>query len=95
MVVSGAPTGAAAAAARARAIKASGAIVRVEPAELLKVAALADRPLVVHALGGMLRKHHRYILGYKGLVFYTRSDDELDFMTAVDIIPAGSISVPD
>ena len=91
-----AAAGAAAAAhAIANAIKASGAIVKVEPEEFIKVVSLGDKPLVVHAMGGMLSKHHRYITGHKGLVFFTRSDQPLDIMTSFQLIEAKSISVPD
>jgi hypothetical protein len=91
----GAAAGAAAAHAIANAIKASGAIVKVEPEEFIKVVSLGDKPLIVHAMGGMLSKHHRYITGYKGLVFFTRSEQPLDIMTRVQLVEARSISIPD
>ena len=91
----GAAAGAAAAHAIANAIKASGAIVKVEPEEFIKVVSLGDKPLIVHAMGGMLSKHHRYITGYKGLVFFTKSEQPLDIMTRVQLVEARSISIPD
>jgi hypothetical protein len=91
----GAAAGAAAAHAIANAIKASGAIVKVEPEEFIKVVSLGDKPLIVHAMGGMLSKHHRYITGYKGLVFFTRSEQPLDIMTRFQLVEARSISIPD
>jgi hypothetical protein len=91
----GAAAGAAAAHAIANAIKASGAIVKVEPEEFIKVVSLGDKPLIVHAMGGMLSKHHRYITGYKGLVFFTKSEQPLDIMTRFQLVEARSISIPD
>ena len=91
----GAAAGAAAAHAIANAIKASGAIVKVEPEEFIKVVSLGDKPLIVHAMGGMLSKHHRYITGYKGLVFFTKTDQPLDIMTGFQLVEARSISIPD
>jgi hypothetical protein len=45
----------AAGAAVARATKASGVIVRVEPADFHSILARTAEPLVVHAGGGVLR----------------------------------------
>ena len=92
-VVAGA--GVAAAAAIANAIKASGAIVRVEPDEFLKVISRIEKPLVVHATGGAFTKHHRYIAGYKGLVFFTKSPEPLQFTRAMELIAAKKVSIPD
>jgi hypothetical protein len=94
--VAGAAAGAAAAAAAiANAVKASGAIVRVEPEDFVKVISRADKPLIVHALGGILTKHHRYISGYQGLVFYAESREPLEFTRAVELVAAKKIWIPD
>ncbi len=86
---------AAAAAAIANAIKASGAIVRVEPDQFVKVVSRVEKPLVVHATGGAFTKHHRYIAGYKGLVFFTKSPEPLQFTKTIELVAAKKISVPD
>jgi hypothetical protein len=50
---------AAAAAAIAQAIKASGVIVRVEPEDFLGILARQREPLVVHATGGIFSTNYR------------------------------------
>ena len=56
-VNAGATSGAASMAAGARAIKASGAIVRVEPQDFLYILDRHEEPLVVEAQGGLFFKH--------------------------------------
>lgn len=88
-------TGAAAArAAVANAIKASGAIVRVESDDFQKIMAKVDAPLVVRAEGGFLSKGYKYLTAYKGLIFYTRSPSEISFKSSVEIILAKKIWIP-
>ena len=67
----------AAAAALAQAVKASGAIVRLDPDEFSKLLVRQEAPLVVHAVGGLLSSNYQYLFGYKGLVFYTKSPEPL------------------
>ena len=49
--------GAAAAAAIANAIKASGVLLRLDPTEFLKIVGRAPDPLVVTATGGLFTKN--------------------------------------
>ena len=64
---------AAAAAAIARAIKASGAIVQVDPEDFQRLLNENEEALVVHAPGWTLSPGHKYLMGYKGLTFYTKA----------------------
>jgi hypothetical protein len=89
----GAAAGAAAAAAIAKAIKASGAIVEVEPGEFARLLAFNAQGLVVHATA-RLSGRHKYVMGYKGLVFSTRSRDVLDIPSTVQVVEAAKIWVP-
>jgi len=86
--------GAAAAAAIANATKASGAIVRIDPADFRKIVDRSDSPLVVRAEGGFPSKDYRYLTSYKGLIFYTKSSSELMFGGDVEIILAKNIWIP-
>ena len=61
--------GAAAAAAIAQAIKASGAIIQLEPSEFLKILSKIESPFVVTALGGAFSKN-QYLTNYNGLHIY-------------------------
>ena len=85
---------AAAAAAIANAIKASGAIVRVESADFEAILKKAENPLVVCAQGGFFSKNYQYLMGYKGLVFYCKSETQLTLSTSVETVLAKKIWLP-
>jgi hypothetical protein len=89
----GATAGAAAAAAIANAIKASGAIIKVEPNDFLNVITRMKEPLVV-----MTEKSfwsgYKYLSSYKGLAFYTKSNDKLNLPGDVELIAAQKIWIP-
>lgn len=85
---------AAAAAAIAQAIKASGVLVRMEPAEFLKVLNRVPEPLVVMATGGVFKKNYQYLVGYKGLAFFTKSTEPLQLPATVELIAARGIWIP-
>lgn len=82
------------AAAAVEAIKASGAIVRVGPEDFLYLLSQARDPLVVMSQGGFLRRYWHYLFGYKGLVFYARSSDELSLPPGVELVYAKKIWIP-
>jgi hypothetical protein len=85
---------AAAAAAIAQAIKASGAIVSVEPEEFAKIFRRAEKPLVVYTGPSFFSRKHSYLLSYKGLVFHTKSREEISFSRDVEVVVAKKIWVP-
>ena len=85
---------AAAAAAIAQAIKASGVLVRVEPAEFMKIARKGTDPLVVTATGGVFSKNYQYLMSYKGLAFYTKSDEPLSLPHGTELVVANKIWIP-
>jgi len=82
------------AAAIAQAIKASGVIVRVEPAEFLKILVRQDEPLIVQARGGFFRSSWRYLTSYKGLAFFTKSAEQLLLPSRAQVVEAASIWIP-
>jgi hypothetical protein len=92
----GAGGGAAAAraAAIAQAIKASGAIVQVEPDDFLMILSKVDRPLVVMATGGFVKTNYQYLTAYKGLIFFTKSPAQLLLPGGVELIAAKKIWIP-
>ncbi|HET8946701.1 MAG TPA: hypothetical protein VFQ07_06940 [Candidatus Polarisedimenticolia bacterium] len=83
-----------AAAAIAKAIKASGAIVRVEPEDFQRLVEHNAQGLVVHSSPKMFQLKHRYMMGYKGLAFYTKSREPLALPRALQVIEAKQIWVP-
>jgi hypothetical protein len=86
--------GAAQYAAIANAIKASGAIVRVEPEEFLKILRKAEKPLVVTARGGVFKANYQYLTGYQGLVFYTKTSTALMLPNGAEIVASEQIWIP-
>lgn len=85
---------AAAAAAVAQAIKASGAIVRVEPEDFLSILQRQKEPLVVHATGGFFSTSYQYLSSYKGLAFFTKSPVPLNLASDCEIVQAQKIWIP-
>lgn len=78
----------------AKAIKASGAIVRVEPDEFLKLLNHNAQGLVVHAPGGLFYRSHKYLMGYKGLAFCTSTREPLTVPSTCQVVEAAKIWVP-
>jgi hypothetical protein len=86
--------GAAAAAAIAQAIKASGVVVRLDPAEFMKIVGRVPDPLVVSATGGLFTTNYQYLMGYKGLAFFTKSSEPLPLPATAETIAARTIWMP-
>lgn len=85
---------AAAAAAMAQAIKASGAIVRVEPVDFLEIIGRQKEPLVVFATGGFFSTNYQYLSSYKGLAFFCKSPMPLELPSGCEMIVAKKIWIP-
>jgi hypothetical protein len=91
----GAEGGAAAAmAAIAEAIKASRAIVRLDPENFRKIISKTNKPLIVTATGGLFKRNYQYLTAYKGLVSFTKSPTELLLAGDAEIIAAREIYIP-
>ena len=74
--------------------KAIGSVVTVEPEQFLDILGKTEKPLVVHSPSGFMTKN-KYITSYKGLVFFTKTKDELLIPAAAEIVNAKKISVPE
>ena len=85
---------AAAAAAMAQAIKASGAIIPVQPAEFLCPVQRGREVLVVQATGGTFSTNYQCLSSDKGLVFFTKSPRPFDLPGSCEVIHAGKIGIP-
>ena len=91
----GAAAGAAAAAAAiANAIKASGAIINLDPENFQRILSKTDDPLIVHTRAGWPKKTDRYLTAYKGLIFYTKSEKPLMLPGNAEVVEAGKIWIP-
>lgn len=86
--------GAAAAAAIAQAIKASGAIISVESTDFLTILNRVENPLVVCSESRFISTKYHYTTAYKGLIFYTKSLNPLMLRPSVEVIQAKKIWIP-
>jgi hypothetical protein len=85
---------AAAAAAIAQAIKASGAIVRVETTDFQTILSKVDNPLVVYSESTFISTKYHYLTAYKGLIFYTKTSTPLMLRPSAEVIRAQKIWIP-
>ncbi|MBD3224007.1 MAG: hypothetical protein GF313_04720 [Caldithrix sp.] len=85
---------AAAAAAMANAVKASGAIVKVQQTDFMTIAAKSKQPLIVMAEGGLFSKNYQYLTAYKGLIFYTKVSQPLQLPSDAELIHSKKIWIP-
>jgi len=90
----GGAAAAAAAAAIANAIKASGAIVKVEPEDFKQILSKSNDALVVTATGGVFAKNYQYLTSYKGLIFFTKSPEPIRLDSRVETIACKKIWIP-
>ena len=90
----GGAAAAARAAAIAKAIKASGAIVQMESSDFLVILSKTSKPLVVLAEGGFLKTSYQYLTGYKGLIFFTKSPAPLQLPGDIELVMAKKIWIP-
>ncbi|MBX2818244.1 MAG: hypothetical protein KTR29_01145 [Rhodothermaceae bacterium] len=79
----------------ANAVKAMGVVIEVAPEAFLSILHQSENALVVHAPSGMIRISHKYLTSYKGLTFYTKVSDPLEFLTSVELVEAKRITIPD
>jgi hypothetical protein len=86
--------GAAAVAAAIAAVKASGTLVRVEPDVFLRLVEKQPAPIVVYAAPRFLAPGHRYVTTYKGLAFFTKSNQPLPLPGTAELIVARSMWMP-
>ena len=98
MAAGGGAAGASAAAAAhnqmVQAVRASGVIVHVEPQEFQKVLAQTKDALVVVAHGGFFSSVFKYLVSYKGLAFYTKTQTQLSLPGDALTVEARKIWVP-
>ena len=78
----------------ANAMRASGIIVRLTPENFAAILGRADKPVVVHATGGVFTKNYQYLTSYKGLAFYTKSNQPLALPPGAELVTAQKIWIP-
>lgn len=84
-----------AASALANAIKASGAIVRVEPDAFLEVLARCEAPLVVVCeTKSFFSTSNQYLTSYRGFIFCAKSPAPLTIPDWCEVVRSKSVWVP-
>lgn len=84
----------AAAAAIAKATKASGVLVKVDPEEFSRLLSRMKDPLIVTAEGWFFGRNYQYLVSYKGLAFFTKSESELALPSGAEVVTASRIWIP-
>ncbi len=83
------------AAAKHDAILASGAIIKVESGLFLDILKKIDTPLVIRSTDKVFfREITKYLTSYKGLVFYSESDQPIVLPLKIELIEAERIWTP-
>jgi hypothetical protein len=77
-----------------QAIRTMGIIIRLEPADWSELVWRREEPLVVHSIFWFFGAQHRYMLPYKGLIFYAVSRTAIDLPEDVELVEAGRIWIP-
>ena len=93
-MAAGGAAAAAVAAAIANAIKASGVIVRVEPADFHTILRKVENPLVIYSQGGFFSTNYQYLISYKGFAFFTKAAAPILLPSGVETIVAKKIWLP-
>lgn len=70
-------------------------LVRVEPDQFSRILLRMKEPLVVVVEGGVFTTHYHYLTSYKGLPFYTKSEEALRLPAGTEVVAAEEISIPD
>ena len=78
----------------AQAIKASGVLVKVEAPEFQRLVNQQPDALVVRAQRGVFKKYWRYLMGYKGLAFFTDTPDVLPLPSRAQLLEAKDVWIP-
>ena len=85
---------AAAGAAIASAIKASGVLVRLDPKGFQAILRKVERPLVIYAEGGIFSTNYQYMVSYKGFAFVTKTSAPILLPSNVETVTVKKIWVP-
>ena len=87
-VVMGLATTAATSAANAaaRALKASGAIIKLESGEFAKILLRTTDPLIVISPTGFKKRKTKYLLSWRGFVFYCETKEQMNLRSCAETI---------
>lgn len=78
----------------ARAVKASGAIIKLESGEFSKILSKTIEPLIVISPSGYKKRKTKYLLSWKGFVFYCETKEQFVLPSGTETILADKIWIP-
>jgi hypothetical protein len=81
-------------AAIAQALKASGAIVKLDAYDFQRILERTETPLVVTGKGGFLGRRYQYLTNYKGIFFFADSTEPLSLPSRTEVVSAKHIWIP-
>jgi hypothetical protein len=78
----------------ANAIKAFGVVVTVTNRDFMTILERSEKPLVVMSNKRFFSPNYKYITSYKGLAFYTKSDEMLRLPGEAELVLSQKIRLP-
>ncbi len=80
--------------AAARALKASGAIIKLESVEFKKILQKTTDPLIVISPSGFKKRKTKYLLSWRGFVFYCETKEQMNLPGGAETVLADKIWIP-
>ncbi|MCK4807274.1 MAG: hypothetical protein KAT09_06495 [Candidatus Aegiribacteria sp.] len=80
--------------AAARALKASGVIIKLKSDEFTKILLRTTDPLIVVSPSGYKKRKTKYLLSWKGFVFYCETKEQMVLPRDAETILADKIWIP-
>ena len=77
----------------ARAMRAFGMLVRVNPEDFMTILSKNEKPLVVFTEKKFIVSSYHYLTSYKGFIFYTKTKSPMQLTSNVELIQAKSMWV--
>ena len=68
--------------------------MRIDPHDFQSLLGKTKEPLVVHSLAGVFSKKHEYLMNYKGMFFFTKSEQEIHLPSSTELVEAKQIWIP-
>jgi hypothetical protein len=78
----------------AQAVRATGGLVRVDPADFQTLVNRIENPLVVVKEGGLFSPSIKYLTSYRGFILYTQSRQALHLPGRCEVLQASSVWLP-
>jgi len=79
----------------ANAVKASGAIVRVEPNVFEQLIQKQQDGLIIFNEGGIFSTNYKYLMSYKGIFFFTKTKTPLVLPANLEVVKTKKIWMPE